>query len=86
MYPIKSSDTLSKVTRFELSRDFQNLIIEVHHLLAGGLTGQFHAYLRSGGELIASECWGSGNSEGAALRDCLVRIQDLSFDQVVTHP
>lgn len=83
MYPLAKSDILKKVSRYVLSRGSADLEISVEHVLSGPAAGKFHSEGRIDGHLIDVDFWGSGQNEGAALRDLLERIKGVPFRRLL---
>lgn len=88
MYPVNNEDSLSKITRYELSRGNNALTIEIFFHLCGHKSGSWEAcpVHKDGGFHVSPELWGCGDSEGAALRECLQKIRNLSINEVHDYP
>mgnify|MGYP001266360335 CR=1 FL=1 len=88
MYPINAEDTLTRVTRYDLSRGDCTLTIEVFFELAGPNPGRWQAcpLHKSGAFHVSAALWGEGDSEAAALRDCLGKIRHLPIPDIHAHP
>jgi hypothetical protein len=83
MYPVAEGDILKKVFRYELSRKWDTLSIEVEHLLTGRNAGRFHAAATVKGEPIDADFWGVGATEAAALRDLLAKVKGIPFPDLI---
>jgi|GEM_PF-4288119 len=82
MYPIRPGDTLSKMAVYELCRDYRAITIQVRFCLFGKKTGTYSAIPIIKDDYANGEFWGAGDTEQAALRDCLAKIQHLSAPEL----
>lgn len=85
MYPIQEGDLLFKVTTYELYKSCKCLKIEVGYCLAGEEAGQFKASISCDGIDLSNKLEGHGESETAALRETLLKIQGLSLEEIVHY-
>ncbi|MBE0598312.1 MAG: hypothetical protein IH614_13675 [Desulfuromonadales bacterium] len=83
MLPLDRGQGLSRVTRFELIKEAERFIIEVHFMLFGGGRAKYEAFLYDDqGECSSHELSGSGSSEVEALRDLLLKIRLYSAEEL----
>jgi len=83
MYPLDKSNCLSRVTRFELIKDFERFIIDVHFILFGTGKSKYEAFLYDdSGECSSHELFGYGDTEIEALRDLLLKIRVYSAEEL----
>jgi hypothetical protein len=83
MYPLDQGNCLSKVTRFELIKNFERFIIDVHFILFGAGRWKYEAFLYDdSGECSSPEFFGYGDIETAALRDVLLKIKAYSAEEL----
>lgn len=82
MYPTRSGDTLNKMALYEICRDSLSITIQVRFCLIGEKPGTYSAIPLIKDDYANSEFWGAGDTEQAALRDCLAKIQHLSVQQL----
>ena len=81
---LNAEETFSRVSRYEVGRGRSRIIIDVHEVLAGRSDARFIAmpYLTFV-HCARSEFYGHGATEDEALRDCLAKIKDKPYDEVV---
>ena len=79
MFPVAEGDALSRVSTFELIKDAERFVIEVHFFLAGGGDFRYESFLYDeAGRCSNHELFGTGDTEVAALRRLLQNIRDSS--------
>ncbi len=83
MFPLQKNDNLYRVTTYEFFRENKRLNIEVAFCLSGKIPGIFIASMVCDGCDLSDDFEGLGDSDVAALRDCLSKIQDLSLQQIL---
>ncbi len=79
---LADSDILTRVTKYNLIRSERMLHIDVHEALAGKLAGKFVAVPNLINIVAMQEYQGAGETEKEALRDCLNKIKDVSFEAI----
>lgn len=82
MFPVNDNDSLSRVTTYELMRGNDTIAIRVEYCLVGAMAGIFSAFPYAGDDVLSDDFWGDGDSEQAALRDCLAKIHNLAPQQI----
>jgi hypothetical protein len=80
---LNAGETLSRVARFEVARKQGRILIDLHQVLAGLADARYIAmpYLTFVGHSKV-KYYGYGDSEEAALRDCLQKIKGASYHDV----
>jgi hypothetical protein len=77
MQNLSSGDILTKVSRYNLIRDQRMIYIDIHQTLAGNLAGP-HVAVPNLINIVARQRYqGIGQTEAAALKDCLAKIKGL---------
>jgi hypothetical protein len=88
LYTLNEGELLTKVHKYELKRDSVKLRIDVHEVLAGTIDDQFFAIpnllFREERE-VDPQFIGCGDTEQAALEDCLQKIKKAPI-QVIVPP
>lgn len=82
MTPLKDSDLLTRVSRYNLIRDGRMLYIDVHETLHGNLASPFVAVPNLINIIARQEFQGTGASEAEALDDCLRKIATVPFESI----
>ena len=80
--PLLEKDILTRVTKYNLIRSERMLYIDVHEAVAGTLAGQFVAVPNLINIVAKQAFQGVGETEKAALKDCLEKIQDVPFEAI----
>jgi hypothetical protein len=80
---LNTGETLSRVSRYEVARKQGRILIDLHQVLAGFADAKYIAmpYLTFVGHSKV-KYYGYGDSEEAALNDCLCKIKDASYHDV----
>ncbi len=86
IFPTRVGDTLNKMTIYELCRDYRSIKIEIRFGLVGPEAGKYSATPIVKDDYASDQLWGYGDTEQAALRDCLTKIQHLSAPEMESHP
>ena len=79
MYELQDGDVLTRVRRYNLIRDQRMIYIDVHHTLAGRLAGDYVAVPNLVNIVAKQQYQGVGETEAAALKDCLKKIKDIGL-------
>lgn len=82
MYDLNETEVLTKVTKYNLIRIDRMIHIDVHERLAGKLAGEFIAVPNLITVIAKSEYQGTGNTEEAALEECLAKIKDVGIEDL----
>ena len=86
MYTTDESELLTRVQKYELKRGAEKLRIDVHEVLAGTIDDQFFAIpnllFREERE-VDPQFIGCGDTEQAALEDCLQKIKKAPIQLIV---
>ena len=82
MYDLNETDVLTKVVKYNLIRIDRMIHIDVHERLAGNLAGEFIAVPNLITVIAKSEYQGTGETEEAALKDCLSKIKDVGIEEL----
>jgi hypothetical protein len=78
MYPIREGDYFSKVSTFALHRGYAEILIEIHHHLAGPDAGKYELRVSHEGKPVGRDkYWAVGDNEKALLHGFLKEIQHL---------
>lgn len=87
---LHKNDILTKVSRFNLIRNGRMIYIDIHQKVQGSLAGDFIAVPNLVNIVASPQHQGAGDSEKAALEDCLKKIKGLNlediFPQTITQP
>ena len=86
MYDIKDEDLLARVHKYEIIRKDGHLWIDVLEIVAGRSSKRFIAIPNRVIETAAHAYHGFGDSEAAALEDCLRKIRDVPVPVIVPIP
>jgi|SRR5205814_9859396 endogenous inhibitor of DNA gyrase (YacG/DUF329 family) len=80
---LNEGETLSHVKRYEVGRQEGRILIDLHEVLAGKSDARFIAmpFLTFVGR-SKYEFYGHGSTEDEALRDCLSKIKNESYDDI----
>ena len=76
------NDILTRVTRYNLIRSGRMIYIDVHKRIQGHLAGAFIAVPNLVNIIAKSEHQGAGDTETAALKDCLKKIKGLNIEDL----
>ena len=79
MMDLQNGDILTRVRRYNLIREQRMIYIDVHETLAGRLAGEFVAVPNLVNIVAKQQYQGVGESETAALEDCLKKIRDVGL-------
>jgi hypothetical protein len=82
MNHLMPNDILTKVSRYNLIRNRRMIYIDVHESLAGQLAGKFVAVPNLINIIARQEFQGVGESEVAALDNCLLKIMDYNIEDI----
>ena len=80
--PLLERDILTRVTKYNLIRFERMLYIDVHEAIYGNLAGEFVAVPNLINIIAKQEYQGTGDTEKAALKDCLEKIKDAPFEAI----
>ena len=76
------NDILTRVTRFNLIRNGRMIYIDVHKKIQGQLAGDYIAVPNLVNIIAKTEHQGAGDTEQAALEDCLKKIKGLNLEDL----
>lgn len=79
---LHQKDILTKVTRYNLIRHGRMVYIDVHQKIQGHLAGDFIAVPNLVNIVAKPEHQGAGETEQAALEDCLKKIKGLNVQDL----
>lgn len=79
---LKAGDILTRVSRYNLIREQRMLYIDVHAALHGRLAAPFVAVPNLINLIARQEYQGVGDTEEAALADCLAKIREAGFEEI----
>ena len=79
MNALNDGDILTRVRRYNLIREQRMIYIDVHETLAGNLAGKFVAVPNLVNIVAKQEYQGVGETEAAALEDCLKKIRNVGL-------
>lgn len=79
MVDLNDGDILTRVRRYNLIRDQRMIYIDVHETIAGRLAGKFVAVPNLVNIVAKQQYQGAGETESAALEDCLAKIRDVGL-------
>lgn len=81
---INEGETLSRVVRYEVGRKEGRILINLYEVLAGPSDARFIAmpFLTFVGQ-SKFDFYGHGLTEEEALRDCLSKIRDKAYEEVI---
>ena len=79
MTALNDGDILTRVRRYNLIREQRMIYIDVHETLGGKLAGKYVAVPNLVNIVAKQEYQGVGDSEAAALEDCLQKIKDVGL-------
>ena len=82
MLALKEGDILTKIVRYNLIRNERLIYIDVHETKAGKLAGKFVAVPNLVNIVARQEFQGVGETEAAALENCLQKIKDLEIEDL----
>lgn len=82
MYDVNENDILTKVTRYNLIRGGRLVYIDVHEALYGALADRFVAVPNLVNIIAKQQFQGIGQTEEAALKDCLAKIKSASIEDL----
>jgi hypothetical protein len=82
MLALKEGDILTKIVRYNLIRNEKLIYIDVHETKAGSLAGKFVAVPNLINIVARQEFQGVGETETAALENCLQKIKDLEIEDL----
>ena len=75
-------DILTKVTRYNLIRNGRMIYIDIHQKIQGHLAGNFIAVPNLVNIVAAPQHQGAGDTEQAALEDCLKKIKGMQVQDL----
>lgn len=79
MVELNEGDILTRVRRYNLIREQRMIYIDVHETIAGRLAGEYVAVPNLVNIVAKQEYQGVGETEAAALQDCLKKIRDVGL-------
>ena len=82
MTSLKEGDILTKIVRYNLIRNERLIYIDVHETKAGKLAGKFVAVPNLINIVARQEFQGIGDTETAALENCLQKIKDFEIEDL----
>ena len=82
MWDLHESDVLTRVGRYNLIRNDRMIYIDVHERLYGNLAGTYVAVPNLINIIAKQELQGVGDTESAALQDCLRKIKNHSIEEL----
>jgi hypothetical protein len=82
MLPLNKKDILTKISRYNLIRNERLIYIDVHETKAGKLAGKFVAVPNLVNIIAKQEFQGTGETEIAALKNCLQKIKDFKIEDL----
>ena len=82
MLALNEGDILTKVVRYNLIRNQRLIYIDVHETKAGKLAGKFVAVPNLINIVARQEFQGTGDTETAALENCLQKIRDFEIEDI----
>jgi len=85
MVDLNENEVLCRVQRYNLAREEGRLSIDVEETVAGKSPHRYHAVPKLGVGIASEDFWGVGETEQAALEDCLRRIKNVAI-QVMFQP
>jgi hypothetical protein len=83
---LNEDELLLKISTFDLQRENEHLHIDVHECLSGSAKGKFFAVPNLFIIHCKNESYiGKGDSTEEALKDCLKKIKEVSFDEILPN-
>ena len=82
MPTLNEGDILTKTVRYNLIRNERLIYIDVHETKAGTLAGEFVAVPNLINIVAKQEFQGIGDTETAALENCLQKIKDFEIEDL----
>jgi hypothetical protein len=82
MLTLNEGDILTKIVRYNLIRNQRLIYIDVHETKAGKLAGKFVAVPNLINIVARQEYQGTGDTETAALENCLQKIKDFEIEDI----
>lgn len=82
MQGLNPEDILTKTSRYNLIRNSRLVYIDVHEQLFGQLAGNFIAVPNLVNVVARQAFQGVGDSEEAALTDCLQKIKEMQIEDL----
>ncbi|MDD2390679.1 MAG: hypothetical protein PHP23_13225 [Desulfobacterales bacterium] len=82
MFDVNKNDILTRAIRYNLIRGGRLVYIDVHETLYGTLAGRFVAVPNLVNIVAKSQYQGTGDTEEAALNDCLGKIRDVQIQDL----
>jgi hypothetical protein len=82
MNNLMENDILTKVSRYNLIRNHRMIYIDIHESLAGQLAGKFVAVPNLINIIARQEFQGVGETEAAALDNCMLKIKDYNIEDI----
>ena len=82
MQSLNEGDILTKIVRYNLIRNERLIYIDVHETKAGNLAGKFVAVPNLVNIVARQEFQGTGDTETAALENCLQKIKDFDIEDL----
>ncbi len=79
---LHQKDILTKVSRYNLIRNGRMIYIDVHENIQGNLAGKFIAVPNLVNIVAVPEHQGAGETDLAALEDCLKKIKGLNMEDL----
>jgi hypothetical protein len=83
---MRENDILTRVSKYNLIREGRMLHIDVHEALFGILAGRFVAVPNLINIVAKGEFQGAGETEAAALEDCLKKIEGRALETLFPAP
>ncbi len=79
---LHENDILTRAIRYNLIRNGRMIYIDVHKKIQGHLAGDFIAVPNLVNIVAKPDHQGAGNTEDAALADCLKKIKGLNLEDL----
>jgi hypothetical protein len=86
MFDIGEKELLVRVRKYKLYRERGRLVIDIHEVMAGESPHRFTAIPRVSVPRGGEEYFGVGDTELAALKDCLRRIKNVPIEVIAPPP
>jgi hypothetical protein len=81
---INEGEILARIHKFKLFRGEGNLFIDLYEALLGEPAHKFVAVPNLLFEEADKQYFGVGDTKGAAIKDCLGKIKDVSIETIVS--
>jgi hypothetical protein len=81
---LNEGETLSRVARYEVGRKEGRILLDLHEIHGGKSDARFIAMpFLTFPHCAKYEFYGHGSTEEEALCDCLAKIKDKTYDEVI---